>query len=440
MNFEGPTPRPAWFPQASPPLIDEKSLKQLYPKALELKQLIVLHRHGERTPLAPRFGGILPSSWNLCELGNQRISRLHTSGSFIQNSALSYRKLTEIFDLGQPHSKFVPNSIVEAATCTYGQLTDIGRRTLERNGQHLRRIYADHLNFLPLRLHDMPLDDLYLRTTDYPRTIESLQHLLLGLFPDLPKSRGLIFRTQTVTHDSLLADFNCKRIADLKRAHSVETHPSLSERWSGLRKDLIENTALGPALTSQEFTRPTAIHHVYDSLVCAFANWIPLPDGVTSKHLAALNSLEVQLWLGSFLATPELNRLGIGRLFSDLQANLASAIDPKVSRPKLAVYSGHDTTLAFGSMVMFELFKDGRMVSQTSPQLKEDTNAQGYYVRVKYNDKVLDLPHCKPSAYHHPKFGSTFCSLSALFDLFRKSIPNNYLEECRGFASEINDR
>lgn len=43
---EIPSSRPKWFPQAAAPLIDDENLKKLYPSFLELKQVIVIHRHG----------------------------------------------------------------------------------------------------------------------------------------------------------------------------------------------------------------------------------------------------------------------------------------------------------------------------------------------------------------------------------------------------------
>lgn len=71
--------------------------------------------------------------------------------------------------------------------CLFGQLTDKGRETLYEIGKKLRKIYVDEMRFLPVEFSDSTQKSFYLRTTDYPRTMESLQHLLGGLYP--PQTR-----------------------------------------------------------------------------------------------------------------------------------------------------------------------------------------------------------------------------------------------------------
>ncbi|KAJ9085305.1 hypothetical protein DSO57_1015324 [Entomophthora muscae] len=339
--------KPDWFPRASAPLIDDKILKKLYPDFLELKQLIVIHRHGDRTPLAPRFQGVLPSNWNFCAKGNQKLAHIPAGGAAPRSSVLLYHKISEVVEARDALKvPFVPNSILEASSCTYGQLTDVGRATLERNGRHLRKIYSEHLNFLPQKLEGAAPDDFYFRTTDYPRTIESLQHLLLGLFPDfLQNKTPIVFRTRTPNQDSLLVDFKCQQIPIFRKMFYAENNSLLKEGWEKLRGDLVKNTALGPILASPEFDKSSSIHFVYDSLNSAHAHGVALPEGVSSKHMKALNLLEVQFWLGAFLKYPELPRVGIGRLYSEIKDQLSLAAAAKEPHPKLAVYSGHDTTL-----------------------------------------------------------------------------------------------
>lgn len=213
---------------------------------------------------------------------------------------------------------------------------------MERNGRHLRKIYSEHLQFLPKKLEGAAPDNFYFRTTDYPRTMESLQHLLLGVFPDLLQTTTpLVFRTRPHSQESLLVDGKCSRVSVLQKAYFAEDRPRLKEEWDKLRCDLVENTALGPMLAGPGFDRVSSIQHVYDSMYCAYAHGVSLPKGVTAEHMKTLNLLEVNLWLGAYLKYPELPRVGIGRLFSELKGHLASAAASK-SHPKLAVYSGHD--------------------------------------------------------------------------------------------------
>jgi hypothetical protein len=48
-----------------------------YPPALELKQLILIHRHGERTPIKEAFKDQLPVPWKQCSL-QPFVRALHT--------------------------------------------------------------------------------------------------------------------------------------------------------------------------------------------------------------------------------------------------------------------------------------------------------------------------------------------------------------------------
>jgi acid phosphatase len=68
----------------------------------------------------------------------------------------------------------------EPGTCFYGQLTDTGKRNMMSLGAGLRHLYVHQLHFLDKILNR---DDIYARSTDYSRTIESVQYLLAGLYP-----------------------------------------------------------------------------------------------------------------------------------------------------------------------------------------------------------------------------------------------------------------
>lgn len=81
-----------------------------------------------------------------------------------------------------------------------------------------------------------------------------------------------------------------------------------------------------------------------------------------------------------------------------------------------------------------ELFKDNNNNTDTNKK-QED-----YYVRIKYNERVLQLPDCQAIENHHPQAGPSFCRLSELLKLFKTVTPTRFMEECRGFQDEISDR
>ncbi|KAJ2845230.1 hypothetical protein J3B02_004736, partial [Coemansia erecta] len=45
-----------------------------------------------------------------------------------------------------------------------------------------------------------------------------------------------------------------------------------------------------------------------------------------------------------------------------------------------------------------------------------DLKTKGYYVRVRLNDQVLQVPACEVPGKHHPQMGSSMCTLAAFFE------------------------
>jgi len=458
--------------QDSPPEVqaklfrtDRQTLDNLYPSYLNLKQLIIVHRHGERTPLAPRFLEFLPLNWNFCSLGNRKSSILPsiTNKKSINEdvgfTAFPHLRVAEgKTTCKDDYSEYpIPSSIVNATTCLYGQLTDIGRLTLFRNGQHLRQIYVDHLNFLPTTINKLSPEELYFRTTDYSRTIESFQHLLVGLFPieNDSESPNIIIRSRDHRDENLYFDFKCRRLLELRRHLSALSKPIITEAWLNLREDLIASTALNKILSSSEFENPGAIHKLSDSLMCAQAHNLNIPKGITSYHLNQLEELHVKFWFEIFKNSPELLRLGIGRLFSDIANHLKSSVANPIA-VKLAVYSAHDTTIGpllmgmdvfdhrwppFGAMIGFELFHDPStpeseaIINPSNSSLVD--SYKKYYVRVRHNDAFKVIPYCKKTGRYHTQAGPSFCRLDSFLDLMRQLSPAHFEKECNGFEDEV---
>ena len=60
---------------------------------------------------------------------------------------------------------------------------DKGKQSLETMGVNMRKLYVDKLKFLHPTIDSLHHKDIYLRSTDYARTLESLQYLVNGLYP-----------------------------------------------------------------------------------------------------------------------------------------------------------------------------------------------------------------------------------------------------------------
>jgi acid phosphatase len=59
----------------------------------------------------------------------------------------------------------------------------------------------------------------------------------------------------------------------------------------------------------------------------------------------------------------------------------------------------------------------------------EKADLDDYYVRLRYNDKPVTIPFCKPADRHY-KDDETFCTLSAFKEAVDSFTPKNWKAEC----------
>jgi acid phosphatase len=142
-------------------------------------------------------------------------------------------------------------------------------------------------------------------------------------------------------------------------------------------------------------------------------------------------------------------RLGVGPLLGDVLDRFTYA-STHTSPQKMALYGTHDTTVAailssldvfdnrwpfFTSNITFELFKAQR------GGLLSFFQKDKYFVRMRYNHKVLTLPGmhyfcigliiaCKPAGKHRDG-DESLCTLEAFRQVIEKIRPVDWRQECR---------
>lgn len=188
-----------------PPYTQEE-LQILYPPALELAQVHIFFRHGERTPVSQRLGNAgLAGFWPFCSVMGQNQSTVllpehppASHNSAIRSQTLFWRKLVETQSsnsesptLAYPHirqGKSRPADAVLAGNgsiCEQGMLTDRGRETTTALGQRLRQLYIKDLGFLPAVLTpSFAREEAFFRSTAVPRAMESLMQTIGGMWPN----------------------------------------------------------------------------------------------------------------------------------------------------------------------------------------------------------------------------------------------------------------
>ncbi|KAF2740843.1 phosphoglycerate mutase-like protein [Polyplosphaeria fusca] len=501
------------------PPYTQAELERLYPNDLQLQLVQVLLRHGERSPVSPRFqnAGLRPY-WPYCNSARQFTSVVMASTDWSRWDQLKYRRRLETFGLDDgPVIASGPNGEFDGI-CQPGELSDKGRETTLALGQRLRHLYVDQLNFMPKLISDS--DMIYIRATPIPRALESVQQAFWGFYP--PSARTADFPaptiiTRTPADETLFPnDGNCRRFAHLSRAFAQRA----ADRWNGtddmeylsglFRKWMPGNQKVAvdshPRLSGiMDTINATDAHGPQTKLPKEFYD--PKARGI-------IDDISVEEWYGGYKESAEYRMLGIGALMGDITARMTGSVerngsdglleiggkDGNLGRGrggetdvKLALSGCHDTTLAacltslgafdgenwppFTSHVAFELFRKkawtepntaqprtslndekvkhqaqeskgwwaalfggGKSSSLAKPEgiarktmdeltEKQKNELDGYYVRVRYNDKIMQVPGCKARG-KHLEGDTTFCTLEAFKSIVDSYTPKNWKHAC----------
>jgi hypothetical protein len=276
------------------------------------------------------------------------------------------------------------------------ELTPHGMNQEYLLGTRLRNRYVNQYKLLPPKYVN---NIMYLRSTDYNRTIMSATSLLAGFYPlglgptlhnnnpALPAAQQPIpIRTLPKSQDYLLLgkDTRIKQFKTMREKYVFTKncwekknlkYSSYFDRWSKIFGEKINNlidlTLIG------------------DNLEVRMLNDVPMPKGISEAE--AKEVIGIAMWTQAQpFKSRQISYLVGGKFLHELSTNLQKAIDNKQPY-KYILYSAHDCTIMpvisviglpldavppFASNISFELFKT-------------DDN---YFVNVRYNGKDLKLP------------------------------------------------
>ncbi|KAF9649732.1 phosphoglycerate mutase-like protein [Thelephora ganbajun] len=422
------------------------------PDNLALEQVHVYVRHGERTPVKPRMTEHIPPQWQICHVARQ--FKAAVAGPGVRET-LEVKRIVErkdgTFDYGE---------------CTNAELTDFGRKSTYNFGNALRKLYVDRLHFLPDVMENT--DEVYLRSSNRTRTIESLQQVIHGLFP-LDKQSQLF-----VPHI-------CVRLVSIVRPHQSNglTNTSRNKR----DENLYPNTSACPRLNTlmEEFAKAAAdsmnptlepldqkiskyidgkpiridgspkASGILETIRAATANGVKVPkEFLDPAVMDPIEKAVVVEWFGGYAVSPELRRLGVGRVMDDVSQKMQrKALKKNEDQLKILVNCTHDTTIAgvlqtfgvydrkwpaFTAQMTFELYKDK---SDTSPPQSESilifgvalTSLFSVDVRMRYQNDTVVLPACAAPG-NHLEGRPEFCTLKAFAETIKEFTPTDWEAEC----------
>ncbi|KAG8970739.1 hypothetical protein FRC03_004121 [Tulasnella sp. 419] len=414
-------------PNSRMPSLDP-DLYEPAPESLQLDQVYVYVRHGERTPVAVRLDkppASIPAIWNLCKEGRKFAAAVYP------HTQLEVFRATEQMD---------GRSI--DGDCTLGELTDVGRRSTYDFGIALRRLYIEKLGYLP----DTASADgsTYFRSTFTPRTMESLQQVIEGLYPNSKHEPGFIPRvlSRNVKDENLVANtLSCPRLKELETLFMTEAikteNPKLSQLDGKISKYLG-----GKSLALD--VKPRAVG-IFDTLRAAEAHGFPVPKEFQDPEVQDVIESACCKEYFSAYQDHEFRTLGMGPLLDDLQAKMQKKVTTgNGDKLKIAVMSCHDTGLAgllstldvfdqrwpdFTASITFELFRKASPSSSFLQSLYSRPETE-YFVRMRYRNQSLRLPACANVGLHlegHPEF----CTFKAFKEHVKKYKPGDWEEDCK---------
>ena len=394
-----------------------------YPPDLELRLLQIVHRHGERSPVRRRLEGIVPAVWNLCDVNADMFATI-TKFQDEKIQGMTSVHTERLVETKETESRSIP---IKSGACYYGQLTNLGRYRMTSLGDRIREVYINKLHFLPDVYNE---ESIYLRSSDYIRTQESVQQLVAGgLYPKgkRPQDVTLKLRIRDPRDDLMFPNPNCYRLRLLSKEFNKTVSSMMQDKFKSLTKRLsnyVDNVSL--------VSHPSA-NGILDTLVAAKAHGFKLPSDIDEDILRDLEDIVVKEWFYGHMASAEVRRLGLGRLMGVIRDRMSLREKGGIEddeKLKLAIYSGHDTTVGpiliilnafdnkwppFGSAILFELFKQ-----------KESDQ---HFVRVKYNENTLELPGCQAKG-DHKQGDKSLCTFEAFKKIVKDQVPTDWEKEC----------
>jgi hypothetical protein len=305
----------------------------------------------------------------------------------------------------------------------FGQLTPSGERQLYLLGRGLRQRYVEELRFLPANYNESLIR---VRSTDYPRTIESAESLTLGLYPfNLPQLTQQQLSDSSTWMPPFRLSLSDEIYASLKNSSLPFDYPLLAVRSHNRTYDHLLNFASCPKYISyrRAFYNTPAYYKLeeqYKPFLTFVCNYLQLNCTTVkyAKYFAFVDTLisaefdgqlpqmtalpEVMktaeqcyrdLMVGEISYDPEMYKIAMFNYSVLLPEFIQNAIEYPLESPKLALFSTHDSTL-YANLRTFDALKNDTLVPYASHIVFElwQRNDGTHFVNATFNGHPLLAP------------------------------------------------
>ncbi|ETV98538.1 hypothetical protein H310_08663 [Aphanomyces invadans] len=365
-----------------------------------LKHVLVLFRHGDRSPITTQVGKHLVMDaaekdyWASKLPSDEHIEKLSKGA-----------KVTGM----EPHLP-PPKAPRDGGTYPNGQLTVRGLQQMEEKGKGLRAHYVDFLA-------DIHERDVYIRSTNVRRTIRSCLALLHGCFPELVGDDRLHIRINTdVTLEPSFtqADYGrlLARYKDPEHIGSVNLPP-------------LPDTVGCTTTLDKEIREVIGIHDndpicytsLREVLVCRNAHDVPFPRGMDQamyNKLVDYNTWEFHALFGDANDCFDGFHKGVAEIF-----HLLHAVTEGKHEPRASLMAVHDSTLiALWKAMQLEVgIVFPTYASLTAIELYQDTSSLEWFLEVHVDHAPI---HFKG---HKHAIRTPFVHLEEIVHKFLKKSP-----------------
>eukprot|EP00357_Protocruzia_adherens_P033549 CAMPEP_0115010638 /NCGR_PEP_ID=MMETSP0216-20121206/23443_1 /TAXON_ID=223996 /ORGANISM="Protocruzia adherens, Strain Boccale" /LENGTH=339 /DNA_ID=CAMNT_0002378907 /DNA_START=990 /DNA_END=2009 /DNA_ORIENTATION=+ len=305
----------------------------------------------------------------------------------------------------------------------HAELSPTGMRQHYLLGKELRRRYVDKEGLLSASY--VPTE-LYVRSSDYNRTIQSAQSQLMGLYPpgsgpelessyamdhavppihvegaeDMKQDLGYkalpfyfqsipIHVKERVAESALVPQYGCPKMkTNVKQAMKNSEYINFVQDEIEPLKPLLEEMT---GLSGDEITADRTIDIIDQFLVANF-DGKRVPEGLDQATLSKFKEVFSWWFFRYKSALGENLRMMTSVFFKELNEWFNKVIAQETG-VKFALYSAHDSTL---SNLLNALNGQVRYITYASTIMFElHSGDRGYYVKVLFNDEELHIPGCQ---------------------------------------------